>query len=289
MAAVFYDVGRLLAYEILAHPRGTGQSNFNTVAATLEGLVALGDHFVKGLAQAQDRFEAARYALDFLAQGGFSKPWLLIFDNIDNPRVLDVWWPRGNVHVLVTSRISNWSLGVSPIEVDAWELPAAIAYLVRETGRADLSVTQLAELAEALGRLPLALSHAAAYLRRRKPVTINDYLDDLDRHMSELPKDAEYRSPVYATFRAALLQAEQETSGATALMSLAAFFAPDVLCRAIAISPIGRQCHRKINARGGAGHGPAVIAWSLGRNLGGSFLSNLSLASVGQTKCRADR
>src|ERR1700730_17435200 len=75
--------------------------------------------------------------------------------------------------------------------------------------------------------LPLALSHAAAYLRRRKPVTIKDYLDDLDRHMSELPKDAEYRSPVYATFRAALLQAEQETSGATALMSLAAFFAPD--------------------------------------------------------------
>ena len=142
-------------------------------------------------------------------------------------RTVDVWRPRGNVHVLVTSRISNWSLGVSPIEVDAWELPEAIAYLVRETGRADLSETELAELAEALGRLPLALSHAAAYLRRRKAVTIKDYLGDLDRHMSELPKDAEYRSPVYATFRAALLQAEQEASGATALMSLAAFFAPD--------------------------------------------------------------
>jgi hypothetical protein len=39
-------------------------------------------------------------------------------------------------------------------------------------------------------------------------VTINDYLDDIDRHMTELPKDAEYRSPVYATFRAALHQAE---------------------------------------------------------------------------------
>jgi hypothetical protein len=127
--------------------------------------------------------------------------------------------------VLVTSRISNWSLDVSAIEVDAWKLPEAIAYLIRETGRADLSETQLGELAEVLGRLPLALSHAAAYLRRRKAVTIKDYLDDLDRHMSELPKDAEYRSPVYATFRAALLQAEQETSGATALMSLAAFFA----------------------------------------------------------------
>ena len=62
---------------------------------------------------------------------------------------------------------------------------------------------------------------------RRGAVTRAGYLGDLDRHMSELPKDAEYRSPVYATFRAALLQAEQEASGATALMSLAAFFAPD--------------------------------------------------------------
>jgi len=192
-----------------------------------QGLVALGDQFVRGLAQAEDRGGAARYALDFLARGGFSKPWLLIFDNVDNPRVLDVWRPRGDVHVLVTSRIGNWSLGVSPIEVDVWELPEAIAYLIRETGRADLSETQLAELAASLGRLPLALSHAAAYLRRRKTVTIKDYLDDLDRHMSECPKDVEYRSPVYATFRAALLQAEQEISGATALMSLAAFFAPD--------------------------------------------------------------
>jgi hypothetical protein len=192
-----------------------------------QGLVALGDHFVRGLAQAEDRGRAAREALDFIVHGGFSKPWLLIFDNVDNPRVLEVWRPRSNVHVLVTSRIGNWSLGVSPIEVDAWEPAEAVAYLIRETGRADLSEMQLAELGEALGRLPLALSHAAAYLRRRKAVTIKYYLYDLDRHMSELPKDAEYRNPVYATFRAALLQAEQEASGATALMSLAAFFAPD--------------------------------------------------------------
>ena len=42
-AASFYDVGRSLAlwvsaYEILAHPGGTGQSNFSTVSATLESV-----------------------------------------------------------------------------------------------------------------------------------------------------------------------------------------------------------------------------------------------------------
>jgi len=42
-AATFYDVGRSLAlwvsaYEILAHPGGTGESNFATVSATLESV-----------------------------------------------------------------------------------------------------------------------------------------------------------------------------------------------------------------------------------------------------------
>ena len=179
------------------------------------------------LVPADDRAKAACYTLNLLADGGFAKPWLLIFDNVDNPRVLDAWRPRGGVQTLVTSRIGNWSSSVSAIEVDAWELPEAIDYLVRETRRADVSRTELVDLAEALGRLPLALSHAAAYLRHRKAVTIKDYLDDVDRHMTELPKDAEYRSPVYATFLTALHQAEQEATGATSLMSLAAFFAPD--------------------------------------------------------------
>jgi hypothetical protein len=42
-AGVFYDAGRSLAlwvsaYEILAHPGGTGQSNFGTVCALLESV-----------------------------------------------------------------------------------------------------------------------------------------------------------------------------------------------------------------------------------------------------------
>ena len=192
-----------------------------------QGLVHLGDHYIRGLAQAQERTKAARYTLDFLAHGGFTKPWLLIYDNVDDPRVLDAWRPQANACVLVTSRISNWSHGVSPIELDAWELPEATAFLGKEAARPDLSEADLVQLAEALGRLPLALAHAAAFLRRRKAVRVVDYIDDLDRHMNSLPKDAEYRSPVFATFRAALSQAADEAHGAIALMSLAAFFAAD--------------------------------------------------------------
>jgi tetratricopeptide (TPR) repeat protein len=192
-----------------------------------QGLVAIGDHYIKGLAQAQDRTKAAQHALDFLAYSGFEKPWLIIYDNVDDPRVLDVWRPHGNVHALITSRIGHWRQGIDAINVEEWPLNAAITYLRNKTFRSDIQDNDFSRLADALGRLPLALSHAAAYLRRRKAETASDYIADLDRHMRELPKDAEYRSPVFATYRAALRQAEEKAPGAIALMSLAAYFAPD--------------------------------------------------------------
>ena len=75
--------------------------------------------------------------------------------------------------------------------------------------------------------MPLALSHAAAYLRARQNVTAANYLAGLTRRMREAPRDAEYGRAVFATFQQALEEAESEAQGARAVLSLAAFFAPD--------------------------------------------------------------
>ena len=66
----------------------------------------------------------------------------------------------------------------------------------------------------------------AAYLRHRRTVAIDAYLNDLSRHMTAAPKDADYQRAVYATFHAAIAEADSETPGAAAVLSLAAFFAP---------------------------------------------------------------
>ncbi|MFM1814283.1 MAG: hypothetical protein RLZ98_978 [Pseudomonadota bacterium] len=201
-----------------------GQLTWDKVQA---GLVELGATWLPSLARMDDRAAAARHALDILAHGGFARPWLLVFDNVDDPRVLDVWAPNAaNVHVLVTSRLGNWRAGVTEVECDTWSMSDCADYLRRETGRT-FTDADCTALADELGRLPLALSHAAAYLRRRAAVTVADYIEDLESHMRGLPKDAEYRSPVFATYRAALAEAEAEAPGVAALMSLAAFFAPD--------------------------------------------------------------
>src|SRR5207253_982337 len=49
-----------------------------------------------------------------------------------------------------------------------------VEYLVTETGQNDASAA--AELAEELGRLPLALAHAGAYIANTPALTIRDYL-----------------------------------------------------------------------------------------------------------------
>ncbi len=194
------------------------------------GLVALGEHFVEGISQHPDRTGAAHRVLAILAAGGFTRPWLLIYDNVDGPGALTQWAAPAPVHVLATTRLSSLGSEVKPVMVGTWSSQTARDYLVRATGRADVSAADWDVLAERLGALPLALSHAAAYLRRRAAVTVADYLSDLDGFMSEearVPGEAAYRRPVYATFQAAIAQADTVAPGAAAVMSLAAFFAPD--------------------------------------------------------------
>ncbi|QNT68850.1 tetratricopeptide repeat protein [Defluviicoccus vanus] len=191
-------------------------------------LVELGAIFIRGLDQAQDREKAARHTLQFLADGGFEKPWLLVFDNVDDARVLREWAPQGNnAHFLLTTRLSGWPGRVRAIEIEEWPMPDAISYLLRESGREDLNEADAEKISEALGRLPLALSHAAAYLRSRQNVTAASYLANLRRRMSDAPRDAEYDRAVFATFQQALDEADSEAPGARAVLSLAAFFAPD--------------------------------------------------------------
>jgi tetratricopeptide (TPR) repeat protein len=201
-----------------------GTSGFEGVE---QALVELGATFIRGLDEVEERAKAARRTLELIAHGGFEKPWLLIYDNVDDGRVLREWVPIGNAHVLVTSRLSGWPRTVRTVEIDEWELSEASGYLLKESGRADLTEKDAAEIAEALGRLPLALSHAAALLRARSTITAASYIASLARRMSKPLRDAEYPRAVFATFQEAIAEAEREAKGARVVISLAAFFAPD--------------------------------------------------------------
>ena len=192
-----------------------------------QGLADLRGVLYPGLEPPKERAKAARDTLRFLSTGGFEKPWLLVYDNVDDEEVLEAWTPPAHVQLLMTSRLGGWGAEVAPVEVEEWALDEAIRYLRNASGRGDLSDAALTCIANELGRLPLALSHAAAYLKRRRAVTADAYLAELSRHMKEAPKGAAYKASVFATFQLAMEQAEVEAPGARAVLSLAAFYAPD--------------------------------------------------------------
>jgi hypothetical protein len=102
-------------------------------------------------------------------------PWLLVFDNADNPVALRPHLPgQGPHHVVITARGQGWGGLATPLPLDAWAPAEGAAFLRRRLpGQADPAAA--AALAEALGGLPLALEQAASYVESTG-TTLADYL-----------------------------------------------------------------------------------------------------------------
>ena len=196
-----------------------------------QGFIELGDTFIRGLAQQQDRQAAARTGRDFIEQAGFERPWLIVYDNVDDVRTLDRWPPPKGAHVIVTSRLETKAKGMVPVEIGTWPLHDAVQYLRANSGRSDMTAAQAEAIANALGCLPLALAHAAAYLSDNDNATVESYLAAVGHHMREVPETALAIAPraVFATLQQNIAQAEARAKGAAAVMSLAAFYAPDAI------------------------------------------------------------
>jgi tetratricopeptide (TPR) repeat protein len=116
-----------------------------------------------------------------------SEPWLLVLDNADDPAILgDGSWlrtsPRGTVLVTTRRAAPRWwpgaelqHMGVLPRE----DAARVLHDLAPHTG----TLAQAAEIADRLGRLPLALTLAGGFLSHQvlDPWTMDEY----GRHLEE--------------------------------------------------------------------------------------------------------
>jgi tetratricopeptide (TPR) repeat protein len=121
----------------------------------------------------EDRQADAQAFLDWLA--ATDRRWLVVLDDITDLNAVEAWWPdsqRGTGWVLATTRLKDPRLtggGRARIDVDVYTSTEATTYLTtRLTAdhKAGLLDDQVPALAHALGYLPLALGHAAAYMLR---------------------------------------------------------------------------------------------------------------------------
>ena len=109
-----------------------------TEDGVVQGLVALGDKLMPGLAAEQDRQEAARKTLRWLENADYATPFLIIYDNVEDLACFDRWRPAAGAHVLITTRRTDLGGVVDQkIQVDAFEPEVAVDFLCRHGERDD--------------------------------------------------------------------------------------------------------------------------------------------------------
>ena len=133
-----------------------------TRAGLMTSLAALATELDAASPEEADIEKAARAALRRLAEQG--DIWLLVYDNVASPEEIADLLPAAGARVLITSRFSDWSGWADEVSLDVLPIDEAVAFLMDRAGRSDEAGART--LAEALGRLPLALDHAAATCKR---------------------------------------------------------------------------------------------------------------------------
>jgi tetratricopeptide (TPR) repeat protein len=188
----------------------------------IASLAELASRLDRDLSHEPDLERAAKAGLVRLARPG--PPFLLVYDNVDAPETVQGLTPSAGTRVLTTTRWVDWSGRAAEVKLGPLRLDAAIELLQSRAGRTD--ATNAARLAEALGRLPLALDHAGAYCRLAG-TSFEAYRSRLDTRIARAPKGAAYPASIAATFALAIERASAQHKTAETLLGFFAYLGPE--------------------------------------------------------------
>jgi len=119
--------------------------------------------------------------------------WLLIIDNVDGkPALAEVEHLLSGLaggHVVVTSRLADFSGNFQPLELDVLTVEDAAAFLLARTEKRRRSAAddgvRARDVAQEVGRLALALEQAAAFIAKRR-LTFAQYLEQWRSQREEI-------------------------------------------------------------------------------------------------------
>ncbi len=172
--------------------------------------------------------------LDALRLGKPHERWLLIFDNAEDPRVVQSFFPESETgRILVTSRNPNWDEAARPLRVDVFDRAESVE-LLRKRIR-ELTDEDADKLAAALGDLPLAVAQAASWLAETG-MPAQEYLRLFEEKRAELlstSPPAGYDLPVQVAWDVSLDRLAETNPSAMRLLQVWSFFAPEQIPRQI--------------------------------------------------------
>jgi hypothetical protein len=159
--------------------------------------------------------------------------WLLIFDNAEQVDAIRSWLPSAPLpagipgHVIVTTRKGGFGALGRVHDLDVVDLGEAVQLMrARVPGLAE-PIAQ--EIAAGVGRLPLALDQAAAYLDRTD-MDPRDYLTLLRTRMPDLyfrPGASEQDQTVATVWTLSFEQVTRRSRAAAQLLDVCAYLAPE--------------------------------------------------------------
>jgi tetratricopeptide (TPR) repeat protein len=166
--------------------------------------------------------------------------WLLIIDNLDDISIAHGYLPElggGNHHVLITTRNRDTTgIPAQGLEVEVFDSSHAInLLLLRTTGTKQCQPEirlQATKIVEELGYLPLAVEHAAAFIRQSS-LDLSKFLDMFSKSRKEFLENLPGQNHTYSRAVAATLMMsfkkveEEEDVDAAELLTLFAFLNPD--------------------------------------------------------------
>ncbi|MEV4805537.1 FxSxx-COOH system tetratricopeptide repeat protein [Nonomuraea sp. NPDC049421] len=182
---------------------------------------------------------AADAVLGALRDGTPFQRWLLVYDNVGDPKDLEGLVPEGPGHVLVTSRRSDWGPRFERMECLTFDRTESVAFLTRVVG-AHLDAEEADELADELGDLPLALRHAAS-LMATTGMQIREYLTLLrEPTVHPLRHDASVPASMRVAWTMSVDALRRDDPDAVELLRVLAFFGPEPVPRDLFSTPVIR-------------------------------------------------
>jgi len=162
--------------------------------------------------------------------------WLLILDNVDTDEAAEeveatLTRLRGG-HVLITSRLTQWSASIVGRELEELSLDDGISFLLERTEatreKLPSDAADAAQLAGQLGGLALGLEQAGAYILSQH-ISFEDYSAKWKAHASSVqtwynPRLMKYPRSLAVTWETTL---DRLAAPDVALLRLFAYFAPD--------------------------------------------------------------
>ena len=192
-------------------------------------------------------------------------PWLLVFDNLEDRSLLDIFVPRGagtRGHILVTTRLfeMEWDMDRScgSLLLGCFNPDESVELLRRAAGasntKGEANRDAAKQIATKLGHLPLALGMAAAYMLRCD-VSCLEYLDRYNaseksgQSLLRHGKLQNYSLSVASSLSMSLVAIEKESQIAQNILRLMCFLGPTQITKPLLRHLMNAQNQLEIQLR----------------------------------------